>query len=67
MDFISMSDGQLMRLLDMDARLVRRWKSGERDVPPDVAAWFERLVKYWEANPPPIIRSRARGNLENTY
>ena len=60
MNWIAMSDGQLVRLLDMDARLVRRWKSGDRDIPRDVADWIEDLVRYWELHPPPTLKGRLR-------
>ena len=61
MEFLSMSDGQLIRLFGVDARLVRRWKSGARDMPADIEAWIERLVSYWESDPPPTdARAAAR-------
>ena len=59
---LAMSDGQLIRALDVDDRRVRRWKSGERDIDPDVAAWLEGLAKYWQKNPPPIMRGKNREN-----
>jgi DNA-binding transcriptional regulator YiaG len=64
---LAMSDGQLVRTLDVDDRLVRRWKSGERDVPPDVERWIEALVQHWQSNPPPIMRGRLREKMQNTY
>jgi len=58
MTIIGFSDLQLMRTIDCDERLVRRMKSGAREVPPDVAAWLECLVEHWNANPPPRMRGR---------
>lgn len=39
--------------LQCDDRLVRRWASGEAEIPPGVAAWLETLAKVHEAAPPP--------------
>ncbi len=39
--------------LDCDDRLVRRWASGAGSVPPEVAAWLERLTAAHEAEPMP--------------
>lgn len=60
MDLLAMSDGQIVRALNVHARLVRRWQSGERQIPADVEAWIERLVTFWQANPPPVMRGRPR-------
>lgn len=36
-----------------DDRLVRRWASGERPIPAEIAAWLERAAAWHAANPPP--------------
>lgn len=36
----------LADILGYDPRLVRRWASGARPVPPDVAAWIERAAAF---------------------
>lgn len=40
--------------LGYDERAVRRWESGERDVPPKVGEWLERLARFHEQNPAPV-------------
>jgi hypothetical protein len=60
LQYLKLSDAQIVRYLDMSDGLVRRWKNGTRDIPPDVGDWIERLVRYWEANPPPALRGRVR-------
>ena len=60
-----MSDSAAMRLLDIDRRTLQRWRSGERDIPLDVASWLEGLVEYYRMNPPPTIKGRPRGFSEN--
>lgn len=54
MQILSMTDSQIVRIFGFTDRLVRRWKQGRRDVPPDVAEWIEGLVEYWQAHPPPV-------------
>lgn len=43
----------LAAILECDDRLVRRWASGEADIPASVAAWLETLAQCHEATPPP--------------
>jgi ribosome-binding protein aMBF1 (putative translation factor) len=50
----------LARMLEYDARLVRRWAAGKEAVPNDVGEWLEKLAAFLEANPPPIYVRRAR-------
>lgn len=33
---------------------VRRWLSGESEVPDNVAAWLEQPAEYFEVNPMPL-------------
>jgi hypothetical protein len=57
---LGISDTKLVQLFDADPRLVRRWRSGARPVPPDVIGWLESLARWMGANPPPVLRGRAR-------
>ncbi len=43
----------LAAILECDDRLVRRWASGEADIPASVAAWLETLAQAHDAIPPP--------------
>lgn len=49
----------LAEALRQDERQVRRWASGQYDVPAEVAAWLERLAAHHAQNPPPQDRRRA--------
>ncbi len=60
-DILLYSSQQLADLLGRsDARRVRRWTTGQREIPDDVAAWLEGLVRYFETHPPPQASGRAR-------
>ena len=39
--------------LGCDDRLVRRWASGDAEIPASVAAWLETLARVHAATPPP--------------
>lgn len=43
----------LAAILECDDRLIRRWASGDADIPASVAAWLEALAQAHEALPPP--------------
>lgn len=43
----------LAAILQCDDRIIRRWASGEAEIPVSVAAWLETLTKVHEAAPPP--------------
>ena len=43
----------LAEALECDDRLVRRWASGDAEIPVSVAAWLETLAQCHEAAPPP--------------
>ncbi|WP_456013978.1 helix-turn-helix domain-containing protein [Methylorubrum populi] len=43
----------LAEALECDDRLVRRWASGDSDIPISVAAWLETLAQAHAAAPPP--------------
>jgi hypothetical protein len=59
------TNGQLRDLLGRaDDRRIRRWASGERGVPVDVAEWLEGVVRYFRTHPPPQMRGQAREDEE---
>jgi DNA-binding transcriptional regulator YdaS (Cro superfamily) len=61
MHTIGFSNGQFAKLLGRaDDRRVRRWASGERAVPAEVAEWIEGAARYFTAHPPPQMRGAAR-------
>lgn len=43
----------LAAILRKDERQVRRWATGEAQIPPAVADWLARLAEAMRANPPP--------------
>ncbi|MGN6284514.1 MAG: hypothetical protein ACTHM2_05120 [Afipia sp.] len=43
----------LATVLECDDRLVRRWASGDAEIPIPVAAWLETLAEAHNALPPP--------------
>ena len=60
---LGLSDAQLIRWTGVDDRLVRRWKTGEREIPETMATWLKGLETFLTANPPPVMRGRARENI----
>ena len=57
---VDLRDYHAIKLLNADDRRFRRWKSGERPIPKEVAAWLEALAAHWAANPPPDLRGLPR-------
>lgn len=53
LDALNWSGRSLALLLGKNERTVRRWVSGDCDVPADVLAWVERLADFHRVNPPP--------------
>lgn len=60
LDLLWLSSQKLAAILGEDERLVRRWKSGAAEIPPDIASWLERLAAAHEANPVPGARVALR-------
>jgi len=56
------SQGFIIRLLERDDRMVRRWYSGAMDIPPEVGDWLEVQA----AHPPPR-RVRRRDAPDRDY
>lgn len=50
---LSWTQRGLAAILDCNDRVVRRWASGEADIPASVAAWLETLAQAHDAIPPP--------------
>jgi len=46
-------------ILGVQERQVRRWATGEYDMPAQIAAWIERAAEWHEANPAPSRASPA--------
>lgn len=65
-DILGYSNVDLVRLLHLDERLIRRWANGANAIPADVEAWLEGFVshledaftRYLSDNPPPPPPSR---------
>lgn len=54
LDILGYSTAQIADLCGRsDDRRVRRWGTGQRQIPYAVADWLEGLVAYFEAHPPP--------------
>ena len=43
----------LARFLECDEKTIRQMDSTERRIPPTVAAWLRKAVRWLQANPPP--------------
>ena len=64
LDALSWSGRGLAALLGIDERQVRRWASGEYEVPDNIAAWLERLARFHERNPPPVRTPASRPDTQ---
>ncbi|AWB23015.1 hypothetical protein DA075_20620 [Methylobacterium currus] len=50
----------LAEALACDDRIVRRWASGDAEIPADLAAWLETLAQAHAAAPAPTTWRRRR-------
>lgn len=50
----------LSDILRCDERRVRRWATGQYEMPEDQARWLERHAQAMEADPPPLENSARR-------
>jgi hypothetical protein len=66
LDALDWSQRSLARLLDRDERMVRRWASGQYDIPDEVAGWLRALAAFHAHHPPPL-RDRRLGNCSGAY
>ena len=53
LDLLRWSQRGLADALKCDDRIVRRWASGDAEIPASVAAWLETLGKIHAELPPP--------------
>ena len=44
---------QIARFIDCDEKTIRQMETGHRRIPPQLAAWLRKAVRWLEANPPP--------------
>jgi len=54
----------LADILGVQERQVRRWATGEYDMPASIAVWLERAAQWHAENPPPLSK-RARQERDN--
>jgi hypothetical protein len=54
LDALSWSQRGLAALLDVDERQVRRWATGQYNIPEPIAAWLETLARFHETHPAPV-------------
>jgi hypothetical protein len=43
----------LAEIIGVNEREVRRWAGSQNQIPPNIAAWLDRLARCHEVNPPP--------------
>jgi ribosome-binding protein aMBF1 (putative translation factor) len=53
LEMLAWSQRGLARLLRRDERLVRRWASGENEIPAEIATWLAALADFHARRPPP--------------
>jgi hypothetical protein len=57
LDTLVLSQRGLARMLGRDDRLVRRWATGECDIPTDVGDWLMTLAAFHSRHRPPERRT----------
>jgi transcriptional regulator with XRE-family HTH domain len=60
LDLLSWSQRDLARMLGLDDRSVRRWSSGQNEIPGDIADWLATLTAFHAKHPAPL-----KGGLSN--
>jgi transcriptional regulator with XRE-family HTH domain len=60
LDLLSWSQRDLARMLGLDDRSVRRWSSGQNEIPGDIADWLATLTAFHATHPAPL-----KGGLSN--
>ena len=53
-EFLAWSQRSLARMLGLDDRSVRRWASGQTEIPDNVAKWLATLAAFHAKHPPPL-------------
>ena len=54
LDALNWTQRGVAALLEVDERQVRRWASGQYQIPEPIAAWLETLARFHEAHPAPM-------------
>ena len=60
LDLLAWSQRGLARLLGLDDRGVRRWASGQNEIPHDIATWLATLAACHARHPAPLKGGSAR-------
>ena len=54
LEFLAWSQRSLARMLGLDDRSVRRWASGQNEIPDNIAHWLATLAAFHAKHPPPL-------------
>jgi hypothetical protein len=54
LELLAWSQRGLARMLNLDDRSVRRWASGQNDIPDDIAHWLATLAAFHAKHPAPL-------------
>jgi DNA-binding transcriptional regulator YiaG len=57
---LAWSQRDLARVLGLDDRLMRRWASGQNEIPGNIAHWLMTLATFHAGHPPPLKGKCAR-------
>ena len=56
LESLAWSQRSLARMLGLDHQSVRRWASGQNEIPDNVAKWLATLAAFHAKHPPPLNR-----------
>ena len=54
LESLAWSQRSLARMLGLDHQSVRRWASGQNEIPDNVAKWLATLAAFHAKHPPPL-------------
>jgi hypothetical protein len=54
LDLLAWSQRGLARMLGLDDRTVRRWASGQNEIPDNIARWLATLAAFHAKHPRPL-------------
>ena len=60
LDLPAWSQRGLARMLGLDDRTVRRWASGQNEIPDNIAHWLATLAAFHAKHPSPLKGGSAR-------
>ena len=60
LELLAWSQRGLARLLGLDDRTVRRWASGQNEIPDNIATWLATLAAFHAEHPVPLKGGIAR-------